>query len=301
MAKTEFDEFLQEEISRQKGVAMPVKASILEQLLIKKLPCNVMHPNPEDEFTFPDIGPNYGIISNYVTQIRNNQKHGLDAFDEPIMVEKMHPKGYMILNGHHRWAAAMRLGVPAIPVKVINLALESDIQKILEHSTHEKRASFDLEEVICRPADSPFLEKKLGFPFGLKQKRYIKLGIPALFYKLSKCGYDIWLYSSEYESIDEIRKFFRHYRVHVDGIITGLAEDKKSVKEKRAGIEKMISDKYGATLHIDNDMVVFTKKGKDDFRDYTINATDETWSKEVISIVEEIERLEKDEASARAE
>ena len=46
---------------------------------------------------------------------------------------------------------------------------------------------------------------------------------------------------------------------------------------------------------------MFTKKGKDDFRDYTINATDETWSKEVISIVEEIERLEKDEASARAE
>ena len=45
--------------------------------------------------------------------------------NEPIPVEKMYPEGYMILNGHHRWAAALRLGQPEIPVKIVNLTHEA--------------------------------------------------------------------------------------------------------------------------------------------------------------------------------
>ena len=141
MAKTEFDQFIQDEVNMLKGVYMPVKAGLLERLSVKNLPCNRMHPNPADEFTFPDIGPNYGIVSNYVTMIKENLKHGLPMFDEPILVEKLHPHGYMLLNGHHRWAAAMRLKVREVPVKIINLAQESDIKKIIEHSEHVKRAA----------------------------------------------------------------------------------------------------------------------------------------------------------------
>ena len=122
MAKSEFDLYLQEEVKKQEGVAYPVKASLFERMLTKQLPCDKLHPNPQDEFTFPDIGPNYEIISNYEKSIMNNIRTRQPIFDDPIMVEKLHPHGYLILNGHHRWAAAKRLRISKIPVEIINLA-----------------------------------------------------------------------------------------------------------------------------------------------------------------------------------
>ncbi|MCR4754583.1 MAG: ParB/RepB/Spo0J family partition protein [Lachnospiraceae bacterium] len=293
MAKTEFDQFIQDEVNMLKGVYMPVKAGLLERLTVKNLPCNRMHPNPADEFTFPDIGPNYGIISNYVTMIKENLKHGLPMFDEPILVEKLRPHGYMLLNGHHRWAAAMRLKVREVPVKIINLAQESDIRKIIEHSEHVKRATLDLDEVVFRPGDAPFLENRLGFPYSLRYKQRIKLGIPALFYYLSKNGYDIWLYSSKYYSYDDLSDFFKCYKVHVDGIITGMAADKKAGAGRREGIEKLLSNKYKVTLHIDNDMILRTESGSQDFKEHELKVSDETWSKDAISAIGEMEQDEK--------
>ena len=67
--------------------------------------------------------------------------------DDPITVEKVHPDGYMILNGHHRWAAAMRVGIKMIPVKIVNLTNEVDIEKMLRASNNDKRATLDLDEV----------------------------------------------------------------------------------------------------------------------------------------------------------
>ncbi|MBQ2101058.1 MAG: ParB N-terminal domain-containing protein [Lachnospiraceae bacterium] len=294
MAKSEFDNFLAEEVAKQKGVAYPIKASIFERLTTKKLPCDKMHPNPVDEFTFPDIGPNYEIISNYEKQILNNIRTNLPIFEEPIMVEKMHPHGYLILNGHHRWAAAKRLRIRDVPVKIINLAQESDIQKILENSQHDKRVALDLDEVILRPDDAPHLEKKLGFPYSLKHKWRIRLGIPGLFYFLSKNGYDIWLYSANYYSYDDVKDFFRCYGVTVDGIITGLAKDKKGASEQRLGVEKMISSKYALTLHVDNDMILLTKKNAGEFEEFPLNSDAEDWSKEVVTIIGNLEKKMKE-------
>lgn len=293
MAKTEFDIFIQEQVDKVRGTSIPVKAGILERLLTRNLPCTKMYPNPADEFTFPDIGPNYGIISNYVDSIRHNVKKGLPMFDEPILVEKLHPHGYMLLNGHHRWAAALRLHVRKVPVKIINLAQESDIRKILENSEHNKRATLDLDEVILRSDSDQFIEKKLKFPYSIKYKQRIKQGIPALFYFLSKNGYDIWVYSANYYSYDDIRDFFKCYRVHVDGIITGMAKDKKAVTEKKGEVEKLFSNKYAVTLHIDNNMILRTEKGNADYKEHELNVSDEFWAKEAISAIGEMEKNEK--------
>lgn len=268
----------------------------MERLLVKKLPCSRLHPNAQDEFTFPDIGPHYGIIAQYEEQIRENKRHGNPVFEEPIMVEKLHPHGYLILNGHHRWAAAVRQKVGLIPVEIINLAQESDIQKILENSKHDKRATFDMDEVVFRPEGTPFLEKELGFPYSIKHKKRIRLGIPVLFYNLSKNGYDIWLYSANYESIDDVRDYFRCYGVHVDGIITGMAKDKKSTTSKRAGVEKLIANKYAVTLHVDNDMILRTEKKSGEFQERSLDPG-ENWSKEAIAFTEELAKSEKNGAN----
>lgn len=294
MAKSEFDEFVLNDVKKQKGVYMPVQASLAERLTTKHLPIKKLHPNPDDEFAFPDIGPNYQIISKYVEDIMTAYRMKLEPFDDdPIIVEKLHPEGYLILNGHHRWAAAMRMHLKKIRVKIVNLALESDIKKIIEKSEHNKRATLDLDEVVFKSGDKKGLEKPLGFPYNLRYKQRLRLGIPALFYALSKRGYDIWVYSSNYYSIDDIRDFFRCYHVYVDGIITGLAKKNAQTNKKSNKIEKLMSSKYGITLHIDDDMLLRTKKQTAEFEEYKLDVPPEKWAKKAITIIEEIERNEK--------
>ena len=294
MAKSEFDEFVLNDVKKQKGVYMPVQASLAERLTTRHLPMEKLHPNPDDEFAFPDIGPNYQIISKYVEDIMTAYRMKLEPFDDdPIIVEKMHPEGYLILNGHHRWAAAMRMHLKKIRVKIVNLALESDIKKIIEKSEHNKRATLDLDEVVFKSGDKKGLEKPLGFPYNLRYKQRLRLGIPALFYALSKRGYDIWVYSSNYYSIDDIRDFFRCYHVYVDGIITGLAKKNAQTNKKSNKIEKLMSSKYGITLHIDDDMLLRTKKQTAEFEEYKLDVPPEEWAKKAINIIEEIERNEK--------
>ncbi len=63
--KPNFKAFLEEEVLKIKGIYHPVKAGFLRCLLIRKLPFRALHPNPYDEFCFPDIGPSDRIISEY--------------------------------------------------------------------------------------------------------------------------------------------------------------------------------------------------------------------------------------------
>ena len=151
----------------------------------------------------------------------------------------------------------------------------------------------DLDEVVFKSGGKKGLEKPLGFPYNLRYKQRLRLGIPALFYALSKRGYDIWVYSSNYYSIDDIRDFFRCYHVYVDGIITGLAKKNAQTNKKSNKIEKLMSSKYGITLHIDDDMLLRTKKQTAEFEEYKLDVPPEEWAKKAITIIEEIERNEK--------
>ena len=289
---TKFEADVQQAVQKIKGVYFPVKTGLVARLRIKKAACKDLYPNPEDEFCMPEIGPNDGIISSYEQQFLANIRDGLDYFhgSEPIIVEQLHPDGYMIINGHHRWAAAMRCKIKKVLIKIINCVTESDVRKMLERSKHDKRVAIDLDEVIFRPSDYKYLEKKaFTFPMSLRFKQRIRLGIPALFYYLSKHGYDIWLYASDYYSIDDIRKFFRAYSARVDGIITGYGKRQNKTKSE-IEMERLIFNKYSVTLHIDNDLVVVTHGKTKEFEEYKIDSNDEDWSKKTIAIVEEIEK-----------
>ena len=108
-SKSLFDEYLAQEVENSKGVRFPVKTGILSRLLIREARCDDLHPNPEDEFCSPQIGPNYKIISAYQQQYVDALKMSQHYYEgEPIIVERTHPEGYRIINGHHRWAAALR-------------------------------------------------------------------------------------------------------------------------------------------------------------------------------------------------
>lgn len=288
MAKTKFDEFIKKEVKEQKGISIPVKASLLERILVKKVDCKKLHPNAADEFTFDTVGPSYAIISNYEEMFRRNMAVNQPIFDDALIVEKLKPSGYLILNGHHRWAAAMRVGIKKVPVKIVNLATETDIKKILENSKHNKRAVFDLDEVIFKEDNFECLEPPLSFPYNIKCKKRIRLGIPALFYYLSKNDYDIWLYSANYYSIDDIKHFFNRYHVTADAIICGTHP--KNPSESAINTEKLITNKYEKTVHIMDKLLTITYNHAADFKYFELDDNKKSWSGNIIDLIEDEDR-----------
>lgn len=58
-------------------------------MLVKSVRTDRLHPNPDDEFCFPDVGPNYGII--------NAQRHLLEVQrDRAEMLPQKMPGRYRI-------------------------------------------------------------------------------------------------------------------------------------------------------------------------------------------------------------
>lgn len=291
MARTQLAEYVANDLERQRGVSIPVRASLLERLIVKRTACTNLHPNADDEFSMDSVGPSYEKINEYETLFRDAMHMDRRPITDPLTVEKLRPNGYLLLNGHHRWAAAMRCGIKRAPIRIINCATESDIKTIIENSLHDKRVALDLDEVVFREADSDYLEKKaFTFPMSLRFKKRLRLGIPALFYFLVKHGYDIWVYAADFYSIDDIQKFFKAYSVHVDGIITGVSKREQYKSEKVVRMNELINNKYKTTLHIDNNMVLETHSKNKEFKEYNFETSEEDWSKKVIEIVEEIEK-----------
>ena len=287
--KTESQLFLESEVNKVKGIYYPVKAGFLRRRLIKKVSCRKLHPNPNDEFCFPEIGPNYGIISQYEADYRrfgtdfSNLSYTHGGIAERIMIEKTRPEGYMILNGHHRWAAALRTGIPRLPVRIVDLTQESDIRKMLETAGFDKRVTLDLDGVVFRPDSETALEKPLPFPVNRYFRERLRLGIPSLFFFLKEHGYDIWIYTSGYYSLEYLQHYFKQYRIHVTGIVTGTA--RKAGPGVMKNLVKMTSEKYKSTIHIDNHTVLQTFTGSRDFRDYPLTGSDATWSREIMDII----------------
>lgn len=293
MAKTQFDTFLQEEVNKVKGIYYPVRAGFLRRRFVRRVDIRKLHPNPNDEFCYPDIGPNYSIMSGYTSAYA---KYGTKPADmayvdtpakEPIEVEKTMPDGYMILNGHHRWGGAIQAGMSKISIRIVDLTRDTDIRKMLLQSKSDRRVTVDLDEVVFRPDNDPFLEKKLRFPLNRQFKERIRRGIPALFQALNGRGYDIWVFTSRYLSLDYLRYYFKRYHVHVTGIVTGTMR-KGADEEKKAELKKLFEEKYSSTVTIDNEVVIRTRQGSPDFDEYRLSGSPETWSREVLDVFEKM-------------
>ena len=286
---SEFQEYLTEEVKKYKGIYVPVKAGILQRALIRNAPVTKLHPNPDDEFCSPKIGPNYEIISEYRQKIGHLVYEPLIcAFGERIMVEKIRPDGYMILNGHHRWAAAIKTNTRVVPIAIVDLTQEEDVRKMFRQAKHDKRVSFDLDDVVFgRDETENMLEKSLHFPLNRIYKQRLRLGIPALFRFFGKKGYDIWVYSSNYYSMDYIRNLFRHYHVHVTGIVTGMGRKvSKDIKE-REQLEKEFRELYAITIHADNQTLVRVDNKAKTYHEYPIKDKAH-WTAEIMDIIREI-------------
>ena len=289
---TRFQTFLKEEVDRVKGIYYPVRAGLPRRLLIRHASWQKMHPNPDDEFCYPEIGPNYEIISRYEQEFRQDFQFANGTTEgtvlEPILVQKAKPDGYLILNGHHRWAAAMRAGVHRLRIQIVNLTQVADIRKMLENSQSDKRVTLDLDEVVFCSGEESFAEKPLRFPFNRLYKERIRKGIPALLHAFNEKDCDIWVYSSKYYSMEYIRAFFRHWNVRLTGIVTGTEQKGALAAENKRKMKKMLETKYASTFYIDNDMMIRTMNGSRECEEFRMSGNPATWAREAMEILEKI-------------
>ena len=112
--------YVLDDLEKTEGNRELVRVGFLERRRVRHLSPRELHVNPDDEFTDPNIGPSDRIISEYMDLIRNLQFQRADIFDEPVLVNRMKAGGYMILNGHHRWAAALQRGLDRLHVQIMN-------------------------------------------------------------------------------------------------------------------------------------------------------------------------------------
>ncbi len=116
--KSSLYQMIRDDLKRMEGQRETVKAGFMEKRMPKSVPISKLHVNPDDEFTFPNIGPNDSIVENYSQIARRNREMNLNVYPEPIIVNRLKMGDYLILNGHHRWAGAVKAGVPKVRILV---------------------------------------------------------------------------------------------------------------------------------------------------------------------------------------
>ena len=292
-SKTELEAFLASEVAKYKDVAVPVRSSFLRRLLVQSLPMKKLHPNPDDVFCSPEVGPNYGIISDYAAEFQRTDGPDVRSSREPLIVERIYPDGYMIVNGHHRWAAARKVGRKRMPVNIVNLTHEMAIRRIIENSKHTKRVTLDLDEVVFRPETDPHVEPPLRWPLNKIYKEPLRLGVPALFHHLNTPGYDIWLYTSRLYTREYIHFYFKKRHALVIGVVTGSADRLKTAGRLREQLEKLAAAKYTSTIHIDSEAVLRFRTGSKDYEDFRLSGAADTWAEEVRQVIDGLEGLTK--------
>lgn len=116
---------VQEDLEKYNGRRELVQANFIDILTVRHLSPDQMHVNPDDDFVNPKVGPNEEIVDHYIEEATSDMEVGEMSFDDPIMVAKMENGEYMIVNGHHRWAAAVKVGLKQVRVVVVNPSWEN--------------------------------------------------------------------------------------------------------------------------------------------------------------------------------
>lgn len=275
-----------DDINCFEGLSQPVKANPAERLLISKLPINKLHPNPQDEFCDPDIGPNYNTVNDYRSKIRRVLNNGGPLFKDPIYVEKMSTGGYMILNGHHRWLAACYEGLKALPVRIVNVTQPEDIVAALNASERDMCVAFDIDEILLTDGSRYTKEKELRHAYAKIFPQTLRKNSPQLISSLQLMGFDVWIYSGSYESEEYFEKLFSLYGVKVDGIVNGITA--ANGPKKSAHIKSLVNEKYKIMTTIDNEGVIMVEAATKETDIENINASEEAWASSAMRLVSDM-------------
>lgn len=279
-----YDKYVVDDLKNYKGLTHPVKSSIISRIKPKYINPAKLHPNPDDEFSMDTIGPNWTIIGNYEESIRKYIKRHEGIFDDdPIIAVRLDKGGYMILNGHHRWMASLRLQVAKVPIKIVNITKDEDVYKVINKSTRNKCVTFDFDEVLFSD-DFQGSSEKIPFPQNLIYKKNIRDKASLLIQEFQRQGFDVWIYTGSYLSEQYIKGLFFINKCHVDGIVNGINGKKNTQK-----LKDVFRTKYDTILHVDNETITFVNTRTKKYEIIDINASGEEWASAAVSLVDDFD------------
>ena len=144
------------------------------------------------------------------------------------------------------------------------------------------RVSFDLDEVLFVNPANHKIEPPLGFPFNKIYKEKVRLGTGELIPKLQELGFEVWVYTSSFRSVNYIRNLFRHYNVKFDGIINGERHQKEVQGNRSYPMPTKLPNFYHISLHIDDEEIVATYGKSYGFDVFQLDAQDDEWAEKII-------------------
>lgn len=277
----EYEKLVLNDIRSFSSLNHPVKASLVERLLIGRAPLAKLHPNPIDEFCNPEIGPNHQIVNQYYEQIKRSLTHVSTLEIDPLIVEKMSIGGYMLLNGHHRWLAATRANVKTVPIKIVNVTTEEEIIKAVNSSNNDYCLSIDLDEVLINDDENDYLSEAVFFPLNLIYPQKIRKNAAAMIAELQKQGFDVWVYSGQYYSTTYIKQLLFFHKIKPTGIINGMKN-----RKPRSGMAEAFREKYKEIVHIDNESALIVNPKSKEFNTVEVSSGKE-WANEIVKKIQE--------------
>lgn len=277
----EYEKLVLNDIRSFSSLNHPVKASLVERLLIGRAPLAKLHPNPMDEFCNPEIGPNHQIVNQYFEQIKRSLTHVSTLEIDPLIVEKMSIGGYMLLNGHHRWLAATRANVKTVPIKIVNVTTEEEIIKAVNSSYNDYCLSIDLDEVLINDDENDYLSEAVFFPLNLIYPQKIRKNAAAMIAELQKQGFDVWVYSGQYYSTTYIKQLLFFHKIKPTGIINGMKN-----RKPRSGMAEAFREKYKEIVHIDNESALIVNPKSKEFNTVEVSSGKE-WANEIVKKIQE--------------
>ena len=162
-----------------------------------------------------------------------------------------------------------------------------------EHENNRKmRVSFDLDEVLFVSPETYKTEPALPFPLRNLFRERLRLGTPELIRELQKQGYEVWVYTSSFRSESYIRRLFRCYGVHFDGIVNGDRHLREVQRNNSTVLPQKLPNRYRISLHVDDEEVICTAAGQYGFRAYQLNAQDDNWKEKILEQASRIRQIE---------
>ena len=122
-----------------------------------------------------------------------------------------------------------------------------------------------------------------GYLINLIYKKNIRENASLLIEEFHRLGYDVWIYTGNYHSVEYINGLMKIHKAKADGIVNGLGGKKGNSHIKEAFVKK-----YKYSIHVDNDMVLCVNTVTKDYESIDIDTNGADWSAEVINIIRKL-------------
>ena len=154
------------------------------------------------------------------------------------------------------------------------------------------RVSFDLDEVLFVDPKRFEIEPPPRGLAGIFYKERLRKGTVELMHRLQSEGFEIWVYTSSYRSVQYITNLFRQYDIRFDGIVNAQRHEREVQREHRQRLPQKMPSYFRISLHIDDEENIVRSSRSFGFRSLKVCEPDDQWAEKVFNEAVRIRELE---------